>query len=76
MYLVQVAEEFYSIHPLCTVNLRDVWPRSRILERASEAADLNTDLRLLLSGLQDEWNEGAEMCTYFFLQNTIEYNQL
>jgi len=45
-----------------------VWPRSRILDKASELAARNTDLQLLMNGLQDQWNEGAENL-YFLKQN-------
>jgi len=68
LFNVQVAEEFSSMHPSCTVHLRDVWPRSRILDKASELAARNTDLQLLMNGLQDQWNEGAENL-YFLKQN-------
>jgi len=52
-----VEEEFAAIHA-CDVHLRDVWPRSGILERAHEVAALDSDLRDVLNSLQDEWNEG------------------
>jgi len=56
---VQVGEEFSSMHSSCDVHLRDVWPRARILQKASELAARDMDMQEMLNGLEDQWNEGA-----------------
>jgi len=61
---VQVAEEFVGIFPGCDVQLRDVWPRANILQKAQELAIDDGDVQSMLSGLQDQWNEGLYACIH------------
>jgi len=61
------------MHPACDVHFRDVWPRSRILDKASELAAHHTDLQEVLNGLHDQWNEGAENLYCVFITKFYYY---
>jgi len=50
--------EFASLHPNVDVRLRDVWPRSALLEKANELAHDDADVRHLIDNNTDEWDEG------------------
>jgi len=40
------------------VLLRDVWPRTAILQKVTEAAAKNNDLQTLADLITDPWDEG------------------
>jgi len=43
--------------------LRDVWPKSAIIEKATEMAVNNTDVRVIMDEIADEWDEGKQQHT-------------
>ena len=59
---VQVSEEFSSLHPNADKRLRDVWPKSAIIQKATEMAVNNTDVRVIMDEIADEWDEGKQQC--------------
>jgi len=42
----------------CEIRLRDVWPRSAIMEKAVLASGKNHDLQKMMEVLSDPWDEG------------------
>ena len=60
---LQVVEEFVSLHH-SDVRLRDVWPRTAIMEKAVLMSASNADLQKLMEQLTDPWDEGELYCSY------------
>jgi len=60
---VQVNEEFSSLYPNADKRLCDVWPKSAIIQKATETAVNNTDIRVIMDEIAYEWDEGkTAMC--------------
>lgn len=57
----QVAEEFASLHPCVDVKLRDVWPKSALLEKADELSLNDADVHSIMDEIADQWDEGLTL---------------
>jgi len=63
-------EEFDSLHHT-DVHLRDVWPRTAIIQKAEAAAATNGDIGHLMDSLTDPWDEGKPQLLLIFHVNIV-----